>query len=425
MSSSVAAPTLPANSPEIEAPARTQTPGSVPRQQQHVLVVGSGLVGLTIAQGLKRRGIPCTVFERDAGQHGRLQGWSITIHWGLSALEQVLPRELFDELISVAAATDAWADAAPAHLDRSTGNFLVIDGRDLTVEHRLPPSKRRIRADRAKVRNVLLAGLDIQYDKRLSHFERVPAGGVRAFFEDGTSEEGTVLVGADGNNSTVRRGLVAGEKARSKPIPVVAYGVVQRYTAEQIAPLRALDAHLFNCINPDTVRSTFFLPDHHSHTRFRRLPQVSALSKDVTHVAPQRIADMKARAEGFAEPLYSLINNIDDTVECTRVSPADWMPIPWDNLSGRVTLAGDATGPMTMYRGDGVNHGIVDAASFVSQLKRFVDGKVGLQAAIGEYEDEVRARREVAIPLSRRAALDAHGMPSRMCRARSSDELSG
>ena len=103
MSPSVADPSPPANSPEIEAPARIQTPGSVPRQQQqqHVLVVGGGLVGLTIAQGLKRRGIPCTVFERDAGQHGRLQGWSITIHWGLSALEQVLPRELFDELISV------------------------------------------------------------------------------------------------------------------------------------------------------------------------------------------------------------------------------------------------------------------------------------------------------------------------------------
>ena len=85
----------------------------------------------------------------------------------------------------------------------------------------------------------------------------------------------------------MRRGLVAEEKARSKPIPVVAYGgeslpsvnvfliltwfknaVVQRYTAEQIAPLRALDAHLFNCINPDTVRSTFFLPVHYSHTRF-------------------------------------------------------------------------------------------------------------------------------------------------------------
>ena len=86
---------------------------------------------------------------------------------------------------------------------RARSNWvLAADGRDLSVEHRLPPSKRRIRADRAKVRKVLLAGLDIKYDKRLSHFERVPAGGVRAFFLDGTSEEGTILVGADGNNST-------------------------------------------------------------------------------------------------------------------------------------------------------------------------------------------------------------------------------
>lgn len=39
-------------------------------------------------------------------------------------------------------------------------------------------------------------------------------------------------------------------------------------------------------------------------------------------------------------------------LQCTTISLADWVPTKWDNL-GCVTVAGDATGPMTMYRGEG------------------------------------------------------------------------
>lgn len=42
----------------------------------HVLIVGAGIVGLTIAQGCRENGIPFTIFERDE-KGSRAQGWAL------------------------------------------------------------------------------------------------------------------------------------------------------------------------------------------------------------------------------------------------------------------------------------------------------------------------------------------------------------
>jgi 2-polyprenyl-6-methoxyphenol hydroxylase-like FAD-dependent oxidoreductase len=46
----------------------------------HVLIVGAGLGGLTLAQALRKKGISFEVFERDNSAADRVQGWAIGIH---------------------------------------------------------------------------------------------------------------------------------------------------------------------------------------------------------------------------------------------------------------------------------------------------------------------------------------------------------
>jgi 2-polyprenyl-6-methoxyphenol hydroxylase-like FAD-dependent oxidoreductase len=57
-----------------------------------------------------------------------------------------------------------------------------------------------IRVERARLRDWLTHNLNIEYGKRFRRFEEHEAG-VTAFFEDGTSAAGSVLIGADGTNS--------------------------------------------------------------------------------------------------------------------------------------------------------------------------------------------------------------------------------
>jgi 2-polyprenyl-6-methoxyphenol hydroxylase-like FAD-dependent oxidoreductase len=46
----------------------------------HVLIVGAGLGGLTLAQCLRKQGISFEIFERDANDESRPQGWAIGLH---------------------------------------------------------------------------------------------------------------------------------------------------------------------------------------------------------------------------------------------------------------------------------------------------------------------------------------------------------
>jgi salicylate hydroxylase len=43
----------------------------------HVLIIGGGIGGLTLAQGLKQAGISAAVYERDRTVYDRLQGYRV------------------------------------------------------------------------------------------------------------------------------------------------------------------------------------------------------------------------------------------------------------------------------------------------------------------------------------------------------------
>jgi len=46
----------------------------------HVLIVGAGVGGLSLAQTLRKQGISFEIFERDTNPDARFQGWAIAMH---------------------------------------------------------------------------------------------------------------------------------------------------------------------------------------------------------------------------------------------------------------------------------------------------------------------------------------------------------
>lgn len=118
---------------------------------------------------------------------------------------------------------------------------------------------------------------------------------------------------------------------------------------------------------------------------------------------------MKKRAQGFAEPLLSMIMDIpDDSMLAKGFHLTDFPCEPWDNENGLVTLAGDSGHAMTMFRGEGANHGILDAALIVDQLKKVYSGEISQVEGLQTYEAEMIPRGHAAVLQSRQAALDGH-----------------
>lgn len=164
-----------------------------------VLIIGAGTGGLCLAHGLKKAGVDVALFERDRTPRGMLIGYRVGISPdGSKALHSCLPPDVFTEF----ARTTARPVRRINMRTEKYGELLVAD---------LPPAVDETRSDksvsRIAMRTALLNGLDdvVRFDKTFTHFSRNDDGSVTAFFEDGTSETGDVLVGADGAQSRVRR----------------------------------------------------------------------------------------------------------------------------------------------------------------------------------------------------------------------------
>jgi 2-polyprenyl-6-methoxyphenol hydroxylase-like FAD-dependent oxidoreductase len=175
----------------------------MPQSSLRVLVIGAGLGGLCLAQGLRKAGVDVGVYERDAGLSARTQGHRIHIDSrGEQALRECLPPNLYDLFLATRGQTS-----------KGITMYSVVDGQlkeELTQPFPEGGSDEFITTgsavDRLTLRQVLLAGLDdtVHFNKALVRYELQEDGRVWAYFSDETRTSGDVLVAADGVGSRIR-----------------------------------------------------------------------------------------------------------------------------------------------------------------------------------------------------------------------------
>ena len=171
-------------------------------ESNHVLIIGAGVGGLALAQGLKKHGIKVTIFERDLNSVHRAQGYRIKIFPDTVAdLKYLLSPEVWNDFESTCAETgmgESVLNAIDAHF---------------IARRATKGGPRPYTADRGVLRVVLTKGLheELQWGKTFTRYE-LEGDKVRAHFEDGSSVLGTLLVGADGLRSPVRKQYLPNHK---------------------------------------------------------------------------------------------------------------------------------------------------------------------------------------------------------------------
>ncbi|KAL9615631.1 MAG: hypothetical protein Q9204_008721, partial [Flavoplaca sp. TL-2023a] len=195
-------------------------------KQIHVIIIGAGLTGLLLAQGLRKwnaelesQGRPpkytYCVYERDESQFFRGGGFSLTIHWGLQYVYEMLPKDLADQIyecVGNKAAMEKGQMGSFTYLNLRTGDPLL--------RAPVPPDWKGARMNRAKFIKLLMTGLSIEYSKRLSTITFPNDSTVCASFEDGQQVTGDLLVGADGSRSAVRQFLHGADNSKNSQLPI-------------------------------------------------------------------------------------------------------------------------------------------------------------------------------------------------------------
>lgn len=169
-----------------------------------VLVIGAGLGGLCLAQGLRKAGVDVAVYERDAGLAVRTQGHRIHIDArGEQALRQCLQPRLYELFLATRGQPSrgiTMFSVGGGQLKEGVTQPFPESGSDefITVGSAV---------DRLTLRQILLAGLDdiVHFNKAFARYEQQEDGRVCASFTDGTRAIGDVLVAADGVGSRIRQ----------------------------------------------------------------------------------------------------------------------------------------------------------------------------------------------------------------------------
>ncbi|KAL1968340.1 hypothetical protein VTN77DRAFT_1869 [Rasamsonia byssochlamydoides] len=385
-----------------------------PGPEATVLIIGAGSTGLALAQGLKKAGISCVVYEKHASLDGRPRDWNMGLHWAAPALMDLLSEESRARIQSVQ--VDA-SSPTPEHdivpiLNAQTGEQIMA-----------VPVQRFYRLRRSKLRALLAEGVDIRYGKKLQGITYSEDGKTAtAFFEDGTSASARLIIGADGARSTMRKLLIGPEQGVVRRLPYCATFVYAKYTAEQALHLRQWHPLYLGGINPSGHYGFFGLQDVPDPSRpetwtfFFYISWPCSLEeqdKTAGWTNAQRLKQIRSFGKQFSDPWRSACEWIeDDNYPVWYMGLTDFDPGAeghrWDNHGGRVTLAGDAAHAMTYQRGQGLNHSMADAAKLVDAIKSFAhnnndndeESRSAQAAAISSYEDETIERSGAEVRLS-------------------------
>ena len=368
-----------------------------------VLIIGAGVAGLSLAQGLRKAKIPFHVFEKDSNSDYRAQGYRIRVSSeGVSALRHNLSCELWDRFeTSCAVAVEGGTE-----FDAMTGQ---VTGRRTGA----PPwhkGGRPYTVDRTVLRALLLTGLDehISFGQSFQSFTQTPHG-VTAHFSNGSNEEGSMLVGADGLRSPVRKQYIPNLKMLDTRGRCV-FGktiIDQDHLGPFLESARGLTLIIDTrssstaCLFLELIRFQKNFPGQHpppNYIYWVFVSQIDALGMPDEQFLKLSGADAAQHTLTLTadwDSAFQEVLQMQDVSQTSplRISTTDPEIPHWE--PSRVTLIRDAAHPMPPTGGIGANTALKDTKILVEALQKDVSAE-----SVGDYEQQMKVYAAEAINFS-------------------------
>jgi len=355
--------------------------GYNPVKQHHVLIVGGGPVGLSMAAGLAHLGIPSTVLEKDP--EIVMFPKASTIH--PPTLEIMEEWGLVDKLLE-----EGLKVHEIQYWDRPTKQMIAKFNLDLLKDETPYPFRLQLEQSVLQVilekhfRNSDL--VNIKFRHKLIAFKQDDRGVVaRVETPDGVVEmEGDFLIGADGASSTVRKLIGIQYEGFTYERRFLTLGVVDHDFRQHYEGLGDV--------------SYFFDPNEfvaliHNHLMWKimlPLPEHITKTEDLTDAYIQE----RIRYFTGVDKTYNVVHKSVFNVH-QRVAPRVF--------EGRVVLVGDSAHLNNPFGGMGMNSGIHDAYFLGKDIHRLLNDP---DLSVRKTPETFQANRHAAIQEVQRRTIE-------------------
>ncbi|WP_212004657.1 NAD(P)/FAD-dependent oxidoreductase [Chitinophaga sp. HK235] len=379
-------------------------------EQLRVIIAGAGLSGLCLAQGLRKNGIDCCVYERDAAFDSRTQGYRIRIdETGQNALSSCLSPALYTAFEN-SAAQPAGVYTLDTGMQTLTDKWVdqwIMDEREIPAD---------LKADRHTMRKVLMTGIEdrVFFDSDISGYTVLPDNRVKCLFANGDTREADVLVIANGASSSLIAGCFPGTMLRDTG-GVCIYGRVALREKQQllIGDVIRLGtnvifdgdmAAIIDVMQFDRAYKNVSLPEDYIYWALIGKRSSFGLENDQSlRLAPEIQGDcVREGTKRFSPKLNPLFSQ-------TEITAMSIVPVRHSVQGKRsglspVTVMGDAIHTMSPAAGLGANTALRDAALLAESLQQAANGSLQLMEVITYYEKQMLEYSAAAIAASERGS---------------------
>lgn len=333
----------------------------------HLAIIGAGIGGVALAVACLHRGIPFTIYERDANFDTRSQGYGLTLQQASKAIEGLGLLSLKDGVHS----TRHLVHTADGNVVGEWGVRKWIQGDDKTKTKRS-----NIHIARQSLRMELLNQLGyperVKWSYQLLDFKEDKSKGVTLRFQvNGAIKtvNADLVVGADGIRSTVRRFIIGDEQS---PLRYLGCIVILG-----ICPLSALAEMNSSLLDSATVFQTangkeriYIMPYKEDSVMWQlSFPMTEKEAKELSAQGPKALREEAIRRTQWHDPIPQILLATQEVhVSGYPVYDRELLHSGLLKNAGKVTLIGDAAHPMSPFKGQGANQALLDALALARAI---------------------------------------------------------